>query len=126
MALKCTNTSSPLSVVINPNPFASLNHLTVPDCLSEVTVVAVFAEMVIKVVFDKMITITTINTFFIIFIVILLLTDFYHIFSLQSFWSLDHLKGNPVTFRQSSEPFGDNAGVMNEDISSMFSDNKPI
>src|SRR5919205_3871156 len=30
MAEKCTNTSSPLSVVMKPKPFASLNHLTLP------------------------------------------------------------------------------------------------
>jgi hypothetical protein len=30
IALKWTNTSSPPSVVMNPKPFASLDHLTVP------------------------------------------------------------------------------------------------
>src|SRR5438876_3127980 len=30
MALKCTNTSSPVSWAMNPYPFVALNHLTVP------------------------------------------------------------------------------------------------
>src|SRR5215831_19913990 len=30
IALKCTNTSSPPSCVMNPNPLASLNHFTLP------------------------------------------------------------------------------------------------
>src|SRR5690606_18525233 len=30
IARKCTNTSSPLSRLMNPKPFASLNHFTVP------------------------------------------------------------------------------------------------
>ena len=30
MAVKCTNTSSPPSLSINPNPFSALNHFTLP------------------------------------------------------------------------------------------------
>src|SRR5438046_10555332 len=35
MAEKWTNTSSPFSVVMKPNPFASLNHFTLPDVLMD-------------------------------------------------------------------------------------------
>src|ERR1051325_4516555 len=37
MAEKCRNTSSPFSVVMKPNPLASLNHLTVPVCFTGVS-----------------------------------------------------------------------------------------
>src|SRR5690348_6628594 len=37
MARKWTNRSSPLSGLMKPKPLASLNHLTVPLCLSDIT-----------------------------------------------------------------------------------------
>lgn len=37
IALKCTKRSGPLSGVMKPNPFSSLNHFTVPDWRSDIT-----------------------------------------------------------------------------------------
>ncbi len=52
------------------------------------------------------------------------LTDFYHILSLQSLLTLDHLEFHFVILGQRAEPFALDGAMVDEDIGAVFTGNK--